>query len=293
MKVVFVGSVQWSRDALIKCFELGVDVVGVVGQREAGINSDFVDIGETCSGKGVAVLYESNVNDPHALEWIEAKKPDAIFCFGWSHLLKKEILSFAPLGVIGFHPAELPMNRGRHPLIWALVLGLSQTASTFFFMDERADSGDILSQRTFPIYYEDNAASLYTRMTRVALAQMDEYIPALANGSFERVPQNHSQANTWRKRSKTDGRIDFRMSSRNIYNLVRALTRPYPGAHIEYAGRDIKVWAVREIDVQLPNIEPGKLISVEGDEFAVKCGTGAVAITDHEFVNPPKLGDYL
>jgi methionyl-tRNA formyltransferase len=293
MKALFVGSVQWSKDALCKCFEIGIEIVGVVGKHEDGINSDFIDIGEVCRERNVAIFYDSNINAQHTLDWVKSKKPDVIFCFGWSHLLKNEILTVPSLGVIGFHPAELPMNRGRHPLIWALALGLEQTASTFFFMDEGIDSGDIISQQIFPIYYEDNAASLYAKMTRVALSQMEKFIPALANGSFERIQQNHSKANIWRKRNKADGCIDFRMSSRSVYNLVRALSRPYSGAHIEKAGSDYKVWEVREEDIQLKNIEPGKIIDVKGTLFTVKCGIGAVSIVEHEFAEPPKLGEYL
>jgi methionyl-tRNA formyltransferase len=83
------------------------------------------------------------------------------------------------LGVVGFHPAALPENRGRHPLIWALVLGLEETASTFFFMDEGADSGDLLSQRRISIEPADDAGSLYARITEVAMCQIREFVPLL------------------------------------------------------------------------------------------------------------------
>ena len=88
-----------------------------------------------------------------------------------SRLLKEEILSIAPFGVVGFHATALPANRGRHPIIWALVLGLSETASTFFFMDEGADSGDILSQYKLSISENDNAESLYKKVIKVASVQ--------------------------------------------------------------------------------------------------------------------------
>jgi methionyl-tRNA formyltransferase len=77
---------------------------------------------------------------PEALTWIRAKVPDVIFCFGWSKLLKQKLLKLAPLEVVGFQPAALHANRGRHPVLWALVLGLYKTASTFFFMEEGRDS---------------------------------------------------------------------------------------------------------------------------------------------------------
>ena len=102
-----------------------------------------------------------------------------IYCFGWS--LLDESLSIAPLGVMGFHPAKLPQNRGRHPIIWALALGLDETASTFFKMDLGADSGAILSQEVIEIKPNDNATSLYENILTVAERQVQEFTIELAN----------------------------------------------------------------------------------------------------------------
>ena len=101
--------------------------------------------------------------------------PDVIFCFGWSRLIKKTLLNIAPLGVIGFHPALLPANRGRHPLIWSLILGLKESGSTFFFMDEGADSGDILSQLNVSISEMDDAGTLYVNVQSSAVDDIDTF----------------------------------------------------------------------------------------------------------------------
>ena len=83
------------------------------------------------------------------------------------------------MGIVGYYPAALPSNRGRHPLIWALVLCLTETASTLFFMDEGADSGDILDQRQVSILPSDDAKSLYQRITQVAISQIPGFVPRL------------------------------------------------------------------------------------------------------------------
>ncbi len=160
-------------------------------------------------------------------------------------------------------------------------------------MDEGADTGDILSQRLVSIDYEDNAATLYDKITSTALNQIQEFIPQLSQGNFQRTPQNHTQANIWRKREKQDGKIDFRMSSRNVYNLVRALTRPYVGAHLEYNDQEVKVWKVEEHDYSQPNCEPGKVISAERDNLVVKCGDKSIRLIEHEFEQLPCAGDYI
>lgn len=293
MRVLFIGTVNFSLQALKKIISLELNIVGVCTKRQSKFNSDFENLVPICESSNIPYYFASDINSSESINWIKDKKPDVIFCFGWSSLIKKELLNLTDLGVIGYHPAELPKNRGRHPLIWALVLGLESSASTFFFMDEGTDSGDILSQEVFQIEYEDDAQSLYEKMTKLALEQIENFVPLLLNGSYPRVTQNNSMANQWRKRGPKDGLLDFRMSSRAIYNLVRALTRPYVGAHLEHAGREVKIWKVREIINEDSNIEPGKVIDVKEDTITLKCCDGAIEILEHEFKVLPQIGEYL
>ena len=90
-----------------------------------------------------------------------------------------------------------------------------------------------------------------------------------------------------------DGMIDFRMSSRAIYNLTRALTKPYIGAHINYKGNKIRVWKVKENNINKTNIEPGKILKVSKNTFIVKTFDGCIEVLDHEFEFLPKVGEYL
>ena len=146
MRIVYIGSVIFSARALEKLISLNADVVGVVAKKESTVNSDFFDLSVIAEPNGIPFHYTSNINGSATVYWIRGLNPDVIFCFGWSNLIKKEVLDIAALGVIGYHPSLLPYNKGRHPLIWAKVLGLSKSGSTFFFMDEGADTGDIFSK---------------------------------------------------------------------------------------------------------------------------------------------------
>ncbi len=293
MRIVFIGCVEFSARALLALIEAQAEVAGVVTCRQNSFNADFADLGPLCTGAGLPLHLTADVNSAETLAWIRSRAPEIVFCFGWSSLIKRDLLSLPPMGVIGFHPAALPRNRGRHPLIWALALGLEETASTFFFMDEGADSGDLLDQRPVPIHYADTARTLYDRVTATALEQIRDFLPQLQLGTFVRAPQDHHLANTWRKRGKKDGLLDFRMSSRGIYNLVRALTHPYVGAHALYREQEVKVWEAREAVTADRNLEPGKVLAVEGDALLVKCGEGAVWLLRHEFAPMPKTGEYL
>jgi methionyl-tRNA formyltransferase len=294
MKIAFVGCVDFSHTALAHLMTLpDIEVVGVVTRHASSMNADFCSLADLAVAGGVPVCFAEGNDQDGMAAFLSRLDADVIYCFGWSYLLGRKVLASASKGVIGYHPAALPANRGRHPLIWALALGLKETASTFFFMDEGADSGDLLDQAPLVIEANDNAATLYAKMSRVACAQITTFTAALAAGEESRIRQNDANANTWRKRGPADGEIDWRMSAAPIHNLVRALSRPYVGAHCIYQGREVKIWRVEPNSIAPANFEPGKVLAVDGDCVEIKCADGSIRILEHEFSPLPQQGGYL
>ena len=273
MRILFVGCVESSYILLQSLLEHKKEIVGVITKKEAGLNADYKDLSVLCLNYGIDYKYISNINDEEVIRYVREKNADIIYCFGWSQIIKKELLEITPMGVIGFHPAALPNNRGRHPIIWALALGLNETASTFFKMDEGADTGDIVSQVKIPICESDYAADLYENIMCAAKKQVLEFTENLENGSCRTISQKKQEGNTWRKRGHRDGIIDWRMGSYAIYNLIRALSHPYIGAEFEYKEKYYKVWKseIVKSDGKYQNIEPGRIIKKVSDhEFYVK-----------------------
>ncbi|MEK9942487.1 MAG: formyltransferase family protein [Gammaproteobacteria bacterium] len=293
MKVFFIGAVHFSKRCLEELIRLKVEVVGVCTLSESAFNSDHFDLSSIAKEHSIPVRSSPDVGSEDTLKWIRGLEPDVIFCFGWSKMIPDSVLTLTPLGAIGFHPASLPQNRGRHPLIWALALGLSETASTFFFMDAGADSGDLLSQEPVPILRSDDAGSLYERVTDVALGQIRDFTPRLAAGIFDRQSQDHANANYWRGRGTRDGCIDWRMAATSIDSLVRALSKPYIGAHFEYKNQIIKVWKSEVVPKAPINMEPGKVLEVDESGILIKSGIGAIRLKE---IDPPislEVGNYL
>ncbi len=297
MKILFIGCVQFSHATLQHLLSVPeAEVVGVVTRRESPMNADFRSLEPLARENGIPVHIAAGNDQGAIAAWIRSRKPEVAYCFGWSYLLGQQILDVPPLGVVGYHPAPLPRNRGRHPIIWTLALGLSETASTFFFMDEGADSGDILDQRSVAVDEDDDASALYDKLTSAALAQIAGFTPLLAAGRYHRVRQDHAKANYWRKRGRKDGEIDWRMSARGVHNLVRALGRPYPGAHCVHRTEEIRIWRTEIVSPPRPaieNLEPGKVLEVDDRAIVVKCGEGAVRLLEHEFQTIPEQGAYL
>ena len=295
MKILFIGTVQFSLAMLEELIYIGANVVGIITATDSGINADYADLALVGECQGIPLRVTDDINSAETLEWIASTRPHVIFCLGWSRLLKRDLLNAAPLGVVGYHPAALPRNRGRHPLIWTLALGLTETASTFFLMDEGADSGDILSQQTIRIAADDDARSLYDKMVQIARAQLGPLVHALTNGTHKPMPQDHTLANVWRKRGIRDGEIDWRMSAVSIYNLVRAITRPYLGAHAVLGDTVFKVWKVAVLDcLEQAHIEPGKVLRGNSEENAlIRCNDRCIELIEIEPKIELKEGEYL
>ena len=295
VRIIFIGTVKFSIEMLKTLLELEANLVGVVTGKDNGFNSDFADLVPLSDSYRIPVLVTEDVNSDGTIAWVLEKKPDVIFCLGWSRLIKPALLNVPEIGVIGYHPAALPRNRGRHPIVWALALGLKETASSFFFMDKGADTGDLISQAPVNIRDEDDAASLYRKLTEVAQKQIREILLSLQRDGCERTPQDNSKANIWRKRSRSDGEIDWRMSASSIHNLVRALTRPYVGAHCVINGTVYKIWKTNPVSLTgFDNIEPGKILDINvNGEPTIRCGDGFIQLLKVEPALNLEEGGYL
>ena len=293
MKAVFIGCVDSSERALISLLTCeGIEIEGVVTRRASPFNTDFCDLTPICESHGIPVFFADQSDKLQMQAWIASREPEVGFCIGWSFLLDQDILNIPNRGIIGYHPAVLPRNRGRHPIIWALALGLKETGSTLFITDRGTDSGDIVSQVRVQIDDDDNATSLYARLINVLEQQLREIAKALASGHLQAYPQDHDKATYWRKRGMADGQIDWRMPADGIRNLVRALRPPYPGAHCVHAGKNIKIHHVETIPAP-DDIEPGFVIGIDDNVISVKAGIDAVRLIDHEFTQLPKKAEYL
>lgn len=272
MRVGFIGCVHSSALILetLFCIE-EIQVCGVLTKTKSSINSDFVDLTPLCVTREIPVKYDDQTSPNESVDFFINLKLDVILCVGWSHILREPMLTASRIGVIGFHPARLPQNRGRHPIIWSLALGLENTASSFFLMDTGADSGPIIAQQNIEITLTDNAQSLYQKIMNVAVQQVKCFLPALKMGTLVFKEQDENAATYWRKRSRRDGTIDFRMAASAIFNLVRALSPPYPGAEVKYNDIFYKVLSCRIDTVSYPiNTVPGQVIKISENRLLAK-----------------------
>lgn len=281
IRAMVTGGVRFSLPLLEAAAAGPLDVVGVCTSSSPR-GSDGLDLSPWARSADIPVLDAQDLNSAESVDWTSTRQPDLIICVGWSRLLKRQVLDIPRLGILGYHPAALPANRGRHPIIWTIALGLSTAGSTFFLMDERADTGPIVSQRSIAVAENETASSLYTRLNVGAVEQLQATAEeVVSRGTLRATPQDGSRATEWRKRDHDDGRIDWRMPSIGISRLVRALSDPYPGAHTVIGNREVRVTAVT-VESAPSNLEPGRVLAVGSTWAVVKTGDGAVRVSTAE-----------
>jgi methionyl-tRNA formyltransferase len=236
----------------------------------------FGSVRKLARGHGLPVIAPSDVNAPDVVERVRACEPDFLFSFMFRRLLSRELLDVPKRGALNLHPSALPKFRGRCPINWVLVEGERETGVTLHYMVEKPDRGDIVGQRRFPIAEEDTALTLHRRATEEARLLFREVYPLLREGRAARTPQDASQASYYGGRRPEDGEIDWNWPARRIYNLVRAVTHPYPGAFTTRAGQRVFLWWARPEPEN--TLAPGIVRWDSGAGVFVGAGSGSLRL---------------
>ncbi len=256
--------------------EAGYDVQAVFTHTDdPGENNFFSSVARLGAELDLPVYAPEDVNHPLWVDRIRELQPDVIFSFYYRHMLSDEILSLAPLGGFNLHGSLLPRYRGRAPVNWALVNGETETGATLHKMVKRPDAGDIVGQQKVTIADNDTALTLHKKVLEAAQAVLKEQLPKLKNGTATFTKQDESQASYFGRRTAADGEILWHKSAKEINNLVRAVTEPYPGAFSYLGQRKLIVWRSRVLDTQHDK-QPGTVLSTA--PLVIACGEGALEI---------------
>jgi methionyl-tRNA formyltransferase len=242
----------------------------------ASRHSDFVDLRPFAAQAQVPVVDCPHVNAPEALAQLRGLELDILFVIGWSQLIGPRLLEAAKWGCIGFHPGPLPELRGRAVIPWTILENRLETAATLFWIDEGTDSGDLIAQERFAVRPDETAQTLMTKHLEVLRRMAVSVMTQIKAGSVPRVPQDHSRASWCARRTPEDGWIDWRRPAREVWTLVRAVGRPYPGAFTTRGTTKMTVWSADLVEtVRFIGI-PGQVQHIDDTGALVMCGDRAL-----------------
>lgn len=296
LRIVLAGSVGSSRLTLQSLLRHRANVVGVLelAPDDPSVISGFARLIDVATEANVPCVGFQNINAPEIVAQVREWQPDLMFVVGLSQLVKAELLSVPKLACVGFHPTMLPRGRGRAPVAW-LVLDASPGAANFFVMDDGADSGPILVQEPFNVSPTDDAASVTASLEGAIVRALDRWLPRLFAGEWNPLPQDEAAATYHGKRAPEDGCIDWSKSARDIQALIRAASRPHPGAYSYLKDRKLVVWRA-ELDTTTPfrGVIGRVLLNDAQRGSLVQTGDGLLWLSEVEWgdgdnAKPPKL----
>ncbi len=294
MRIILVGGKEHGYQCLKELLRLNQQVVHIFALQEETheISSFTQKIKEVADKKGIPFLIPKKNNINKYKDIIDSLKPDFMLVIKGRTIISKDVYSIPQKGTAVIHESLLPKYRGFAPLNWAIINGEEETGATLFFMEEEVDSGPILAQKKVSILLEETVHDVERKIVGLYVTLVRENIPLIEAGKFKTIPQDHSQATYTCCRTPEDGRINWSNTAAKIYNLIRALTYPYPGAHTFFNKKKLTIWSadlLSENDKYVGRI-PGRIIKIERDiGVQVLTGKGVVRVKKVHFENGEKI----
>ncbi|AIF45573.1 methionyl-tRNA formyltransferase [Virgibacillus sp. SK37] len=292
MKSILIGSVGSSKVLLEEMIKLNfpIDMVYSLDEKYSEKVSGYEPIHELAEANQIPYRKFRKINDEEHVEEIRNIKPDYIFVIGLSQLVKKEIIDSAKRGTIGFHPTPLPKFRGRAAMVWQVLLGVKETKCSLFFIDEGMDSGDIIGQEEYFIEDTDYAVDVSLKCREAFKKLIKKVLPKLMDDSIKPVKQNEDEATYLLKRAPEDGLIDWKEPVEKIQRLIRAVSKPYPGAYSNYNGKHkVIFWKADYMENKKYIGFPGQIANKTNEYIDVVCVDGLLRVYEYEMVDEVKL----
>ena len=283
MNIVFFGTPEFAVPSLKAAAASGHKILFAVSQpdRPAGRKQEILPtpVKKTALELAIPVLQPEKVKSPEFMEQYLQSKPDLNLIAAFGQILPDEIIYHPKFHSINIHASLLPRWRGAAPINAAIMAGDKETGVSYQFIDKRLDCGDIMHMDRYEIQDGDDSITLYSKLSALAGNSVPRVLELLESGKYERVKQDDSAATLVKTLKKEDGKIDFKKSNRDIFNMVRGLL-PWPVSYCGLDGKILKIFSATCID----NAEvhpPGTVYGIEkGSGFMVAAGKGGLLIKE-------------
>jgi len=264
--------------------ERGANVVALITHPDSATEKIwFRTPAEVARRAGIPVHTPESVNSPEWRERIALFAPDLILSAYYRQMIGTRVLAVAPLGAFNLHGSLLPKYRGRAPLNWAILQGESRIGLTLHRMIGRADAGAIVDQAAVELDPRDTAEQAFRKVLPLVRVIFARQIDALLRGTARETPQDETQATYFGARTPEDGRIDWQQPTTRIFNLIRAVTDPYPGAFTQVGSTRLIIWWAEPAGSRAGS-RPGEVLSA--DPLVIATADGALAVTRWECRGP-------
>lgn len=281
MDFVYFGDGFWATQCLERILKNHHRALAVILRQKP---SDY-SLKEFAERRGIEVRIPQDANDASFVKWILALNPQLNVSMSYDQILQRPILESAPLGFINCHAGKLPFYRGRNVINWVIMNNEKEIGLTIHYMDEDIDTGDVILQKTLPIHWEDTYNTLLKKIQETFPDLLVKAMELIEKKKVKRKPQKKLTGTYFCRRVPGEEWIDWDDTSLNIYNKVRAITHPGPGARTLLGNKVLILWKVH-YDSAWPKYiaTPGEVVGVlKGKGVTVKTGDSTLLIEKIQF----------
>lgn len=286
LKLVFMGTPEFALPSLDLLYLSVHSIEALVAPPDKpfgrGHKIRYAPTKQWAQRQGIKLIQPDDLNEAKFIKAVKAIQPDLIITVAFGRILSSELLGLPLLGCINLHASYLPAYRGAAPIHRAIIEGATYSGASIIFMTGELDAGDIIIQEKEPISNYDTAGMLHDRLALRGASLLIRAIDALAGGSLDAIPQDHTTATYAPPLAPEDERINWEMSAHQIYNQIRGLN-PWPGAYTTYEDKRIKVWkaAVPSVSAESSGGQlPGTILAVGDNSLTVAAGEGSLTLLD-------------
>ncbi|ANU44876.1 methionyl-tRNA formyltransferase [Enterocloster clostridioformis] len=296
MRIVFMGTPDFSVPALKALVEAGHQVIAVVTQPDKpkgrGKEVQMTPVKIQAMEYGIPVYQPAKVREASFVEILQGMEADVYVVIAFGQLLPKAVLELPKYGCINIHASLLPKYRGAAPIQWCVIDGERETGITTMMMDVGLDTGDMLEKTVIPIEEKETGGSLHDKLSLAGGALILSTLKKLEEGTLVRTPQTDEGTCYAKMLTKSLGDIDWNQSAVSIERLIRGLN-PWPSAYTLWNGKTIKIWSAdvttgREAAAFLSEsgvpsetgITPGTVVCSDKHSLVVCTGDGLLSVRE-------------
>jgi len=295
MKIVFMGTPKFAVPSLKILVDNNYEIPFVVTvpdkEKGRGLKKQFSDVKTFALENNLKVLQPAKLKDPDFLNALHDANPDLIVIIAF-RMLPKEVYAFPRLGSMNVHASCLPKYRGAAPINRAIINGETETGLTTFFLEDKADTGNIILRQKVEILESDNAGSLHDKLSLLGAELLLKSLKLIESGKFELTVQDDSLATKAPKIFKEDCLINWNQPSSVIHNQIRGLS-PYPSAFTYLNGKVFKIYKSCNTILKSES-EPGKIL-IDGKKLFVSTGDCLIELLEIQMEGKKRIpsGEFL
>lgn len=283
MRILFMGT----PDFAVPCFDIlnkEYDIIGAFTKIDKpnmrGKKIKYTPVKEYALANNIPVYQPNSLKTEETYNLIKDLNPDLIVVVAYGKIIPKEIIELPKLGIINVHSSLLPKYRGAAPINAALIHGEEKTGVSIMYIAEELDAGDVILTGETEITDEDTFLTLHDRLMEIGAEKLLEAVKLIEKGEAPRTVQNHSEATFVKPFRKEDCKINWNLTEREIFNMVRGMN-PFPSAYTMLDDKIFKIYGVKENFKKYEDGEVGEIVdTIKGKGVVVKTGNGSVILTE-------------